>query len=150
MTNPIVKKTQAFKFSSRPNVDIMLVFPERPQNNGGCTGVLDAYSMLESFPKPRRLALEPWMLALRLCSSSWNHGGSSRARICRSFKETRNRFPAWRAGTTTLFFVPAVSLHRLAKSIPRNRFLGSINVYKYGLCGREGSPWSHGCSAWSL
>ncbi len=26
-----------------------------------------------------------------------------------------------------------VTLHRLAKSIPRNRFLGSINVYKYGL-----------------
>jgi hypothetical protein len=25
-------------------------------------------------------------------------------------------------------------LHRLAKLIPRNRFLGSINVYKYGLC----------------
>jgi hypothetical protein len=25
-----------------------------------------------------------------------------------------------------------VRLHRLAKSIPRNRFLGSINVYKYG------------------
>jgi hypothetical protein len=25
-------------------------------------------------------------------------------------------------------------LHRLAKSNPRNRFLGSINVYKYGLC----------------
>jgi hypothetical protein len=24
-------------------------------------------------------------------------------------------------------------LHRLAKSIPRNRSLGSINVYKYGL-----------------
>jgi hypothetical protein len=24
-------------------------------------------------------------------------------------------------------------LQRLAKSIPRNRFLGSINVYKYGL-----------------
>ncbi len=24
-------------------------------------------------------------------------------------------------------------VHRLAKSIPRNRFLGSINVYKYGL-----------------
>jgi hypothetical protein len=27
-----------------------------------------------------------------------------------------------------------VRLHRLAKSIPRNRFLGSINIYKYGLC----------------
>jgi hypothetical protein len=24
-------------------------------------------------------------------------------------------------------------LHRLAKSIPRNRFLGFINFYKYGL-----------------
>jgi hypothetical protein len=26
-----------------------------------------------------------------------------RARICKHFKEPRNRFPAWRAGTTTLF-----------------------------------------------
>jgi hypothetical protein len=25
-------------------------------------------------------------------------------------------------------------LHRLAESISPNRFLGSINVYKYGLC----------------
>jgi hypothetical protein len=25
-------------------------------------------------------------------------------------------------------------LYRLAKSIPRNRFLGSLNVYKFGLC----------------
>jgi hypothetical protein len=24
-------------------------------------------------------------------------------------------------------------LHRLAESVPRNRFLGPINVYKYGL-----------------
>ncbi len=31
--------------------------------------------------------------------------------ICKPFKEPRNRFPAW-----------------------RNPFLGSINVYKYGLC----------------
>ncbi len=31
----------------------------------------------------------------------------SRARICRPFKEPRNRFPAWREGTTTLFVVPA-------------------------------------------
>ncbi len=34
----------------------------------------------------------------------------TRARICKPCKEPRNRFPAW-----------------------RNRFLGSINVYKYGL-----------------
>jgi hypothetical protein len=31
----------------------------------------------------------------------------SGARICRPFRETRNRFPAWRTVTTTLFFVPA-------------------------------------------
>ncbi len=29
------------------------------------------------------------------------------ARICKPLKEPRNRFPAWRAGTTTLFVVPA-------------------------------------------
>jgi hypothetical protein len=29
------------------------------------------------------------------------------ARICKPFKEPRNRFPALRAGTTTLFVVPA-------------------------------------------
>ncbi len=52
--------------SSCPNFYIMLVFPERPENNGGCTGVLDAYSMLESYPKPRRPALDPRRLALRL------------------------------------------------------------------------------------
>jgi hypothetical protein len=38
------------------------------------------------------------------------------------FKEPRNRFPAWRADSTTLFDVP-VRLHRLADSIPWNRFL---------------------------
>ena len=31
----------------------------------------------------------------------------SRTCICRPFKEPRNRFPAWQAGTTTLFVVPA-------------------------------------------
>jgi hypothetical protein len=32
---------------------------------------------------------------------------SARARIFRPFKKPKNRFPAWRAGTTTLFVVPA-------------------------------------------
>jgi hypothetical protein len=32
---------------------------------------------------------------------------TARARICRPFKESRNRFLAWRAGTTTLFDIPA-------------------------------------------
>ncbi len=44
-------------------------------------------------------------------------------------------FPAWRPGTTILFVVPAcpAMLHWLAESNPRNRFLVSINVYKYRL-----------------
>jgi hypothetical protein len=57
-----------------------------------------------------------------------------RARICRSFKETRYRFSARRAGTKAYLSYWPARLHRLADSIPRNRFLGSINVYKYGLC----------------
>jgi hypothetical protein len=46
---------------------------------------------------------------------------------CKPSKETRNQFPAWRAGR------PVARLHRLAESIPWNRFLGSLNVYKFGL-----------------
>jgi hypothetical protein len=33
--------------------------------------------------------------------------GPAGARICIPLKEPRNRFPAWRAGTSTLFVVPA-------------------------------------------
>ncbi len=55
-----------------------------------------------------------------------------RARICRSFKGTRYWFSAWRAGTKPYLSYWPARLHRLAKSIPRNRCLGSINVYKYG------------------
>ncbi len=66
----------------------------------------------------------------------------SRARIWRPFKEPRNQFPAWWAGTTTLFFVPA----RHAGYIGcRNLFLGvdswslyTFDVYKYGLRSRTG------------
>jgi hypothetical protein len=50
----------------------------------------------------------------------------SRARICNPFKEPRNRFPAWQAGTTTLFVVPA---HHLATS----HITWLHNVYRYGL-----------------
>ncbi len=56
-------------------------------------------------------------------------------RICKPFKEPRNRIPAWRVGTTIpyLTYRPA-RLNRLAKPIHWNGFLGSINVYKYGHC----------------
>jgi len=57
-----------------------------------------------------------------------------RARICKPFKEPRNQFLAWRASTATLFDVPALKdTYRLAEFIPWNRFLGSLNVYKFGL-----------------
>jgi hypothetical protein len=42
-----------------------------------------------------------------------------------------------------------VSLHRLAESIPLNRFLGSINVYKYGLCWEIGWRWRWGGGGYS-
>ncbi len=44
------------------------------------------------------------------------------------------RFSAWRAGTKPyLSYWPArLPVHRRSK-FPRNRFLGSVNVYKYGL-----------------
>jgi hypothetical protein len=54
--------------------------------------------------------------------------GKLQSRICRPFKEPRNRFPAWRTGTTTLLAYRPARLHRLAKSIPRIRFLGSITL----------------------
>ncbi len=55
-------------------------------------------------------------------------------RICRPIKEPRNRFPSWRAGTPTLFDVPARRAHGLSESISWNRFQGSLNIYKFGLC----------------
>ncbi len=68
----------------------------------------------------------------------------ARAHICRPFKEPRNWFWAWRAGKRQpyLSYRPA-RLHRLAESIPRNRFLGFINLYKYGLWSAMHSPLSH-------
>ncbi len=49
----------------------------------------------------------------------WMVGEWPRARICKPFKEHRNRFPALRAGTTTLYFCtspPPAMLHRQVKS----------------------------------
>ncbi len=54
--------------------------------------------------------------------------GWARARICKLFKEPKNRFPVWRSGTTTLFVDRPDWLHRLAELVPWNRFLGSLKV----------------------
>ncbi len=55
--------------------------------------------------------------------------------ICKPFKVPWNRFSAWSAGTvrqSSLSYRLAM-LHRQVESNPRNRFLVSLNVYKYGL-----------------
>ncbi len=59
----------------------------------------------------------------------------TRARICKPFKEPRNRFPAWWAGTTYKLGVPRTGPPDYVVWRNRfDRFLGSLNVYKYGLC----------------
>ncbi len=75
------------------------------------------------------------------CSSYFIRGRTAlkaqenRVRLCKPFKEPRNRFPAWRAGTTNLFALPA----RLAESIPgvlkrlqiRAQFILTLKTYFY-------------------
>ncbi len=65
------------------------------------------------------------------CPNFWT---SNQSPNLKHFKEPRNRFLAWRAGTTTLSDVPAPNRHMgRAESIPWNRFFGYFYVYKYGL-----------------
>ncbi len=69
------------------------------------------------------------------------------------FKEPRNRFPAWRAGTTILVVVlsyRSTSLHEAGGIIPRNPFLGSVNVYKYGLRLHRLAEIFLGIDSWAL
>jgi hypothetical protein len=57
----------------------------------------------------------------------------ARAHICKPFKEpgidSQPGGPVWQP--YLLYWL--ARLHRLAESIPRNRLLGSLKVYKYGL-----------------
>ncbi len=56
-----------------------------------------------------------------------------RARNCKTFKEpSGNRFPNGGPVRQPYMLYRPARLHRLAESIPRNRLLGSLNVYKYG------------------
>jgi hypothetical protein len=56
-----------------------------------------------------------------------------RARICKAFKEPRIDFQPDGSVRQPYFLYRSARLHRIAESTPRNRFLGSLNVYKYGL-----------------
>jgi hypothetical protein len=49
----------------------------------------------------------------------------SRARICKPFKEPWNRFPAWRAGTKTLFDVHCKKCRRTFRC-PREKYLPNV------------------------
>jgi hypothetical protein len=53
----------------------------------------------------------------------------SRARICRPFRGDQESI----SSLASRYDNPIFRTCPLAKSIPRNRLLGSINVYKYGL-----------------
>ena len=61
------------------------------------------------------------------------------ARFCKPFKEPRNRSqPVGPVRQLNLWYKNSIcrtrhQLHWLAESSPQNRFLGSLNVYKYGL-----------------
>ncbi len=46
-------------------------------------------------------------LMMRMKDEDWSCVLETNPRICRPFMEPKNRFSGWRAGTTTLFFVPA-------------------------------------------
>jgi len=59
------------------------------------------------------------------------------ARICKLFKEPRNQLPAWRTGTQPYL------TYRLGYTGWRNRFLGSLSVYKYGLWLQSTLPNAH-------
>jgi hypothetical protein len=58
---------------------------------------------------------------------------STMSRICKPFKEPRNRFPAWRAVMTTLFVIPARQATQAGRTDSSESILGSLNVYKKGL-----------------
>ncbi len=64
-----------------------------------------------------------------MCYSTRLHPFYSRARICKPFKEPRNRFPAWQPVRQPYLSYRPAMLHIGW----RNRFLGSTHVYKYGL-----------------
>ncbi len=57
----------------------------------------------------------------------------SRARIYKPFKEPRIWFQPGGPVRQPYFLPRPTRLNRMTESIPRNLFLGSLNVYKYGL-----------------
>ncbi len=65
-----------------------------------------------------------------------------RARICKPVKETRNRFPAWRAGSVQpyLSYRPP-RLHRLEESIPgllkRLQIRDQLHISEYGFASQN-------------
>jgi hypothetical protein len=77
-------------------------------------------------------------LSFRLFEGEWKLFGAQICKLLRSPGiDSKESIPPAsvmsRASTTTLFVVLPARLHRLAESIPWNRFLGSLKVYKFSL-----------------
>jgi hypothetical protein len=56
-----------------------------------------------------------------------------RVRICKPFKEPGNDSQLGGTVRQPYLTYRPVRLHRLAESIPSNRYMDSLNIYKYGL-----------------
>ncbi len=74
-------------------------------------------------------------LILKLSLRPLHWGPKTRARICKPFKEPKNRFPAGGPIRQPYLTYQPARLHRLAESVAWNRFLDFLNVYKFGLTG---------------
>ncbi len=78
--------------------------------------------------------------------SSWNH--FNWGRNCKSFKKPRNRFPAWWAGTTNLFVVPALQATKAgaidsSESIPgphKRLQIRALSSFKWPMSGESVRP----------
>ncbi len=66
----------------------------------------------------------------------------TRARICKPFKEPRNRFLNWRSGTITLFDVTDQQLHRLAESMIDSFGIDSWTPYTFKNSGSKTVEWT--------
>jgi hypothetical protein len=110
-----------WRVMNQPRLSHRVLFAKRPSQRQAFFEYLNLWK-LHKFRKVKGFPVEH--------PRSW-------AQIWKPFKEPRNRFPACWAGTTTLLFdVPGPQdfIGWLAESIPWNRFLGSLNVYKFRLC----------------
>ncbi len=80
----------------------------------------------------------------KFCKMTYMPSSGRRAIICKLFKIPEiDSQPGGPVRQLYLSYMPARRLPRLSESIPRNRSLGSLKIYKYGLWERlwKNSPY---------